>query len=126
MRSLLILTAIFIFIQSCTEKKAKDFSSNPGDIIKVRPPSGLSPSVGLRLYVSLAADNTISVGDKKLPMKDLDSLLGIEINKIRPSIYDTVTIVLHADSATDYGVVFKVMRAVKKQNVKIVTTVDSQ
>ncbi len=116
MRLVMILTAIF-FIHGCKPVVKKD--PNP---IKVEVPKGVTGNRSERnIVIKTTAGNKLFVGDKELPLPELDSLLAIEVEKKRQSYHDTITIVIDADMATDYGVVFQIMRAAKKLRTKVKT-----
>jgi biopolymer transport protein ExbD len=122
MRFFIILAAFFILTQGCKFVGEKD--PNP---IKVKMPEGSKPngSRGKNVLVKVTADDRIFVGDKELPVAELDSLLAIEINKKRKDIYDTLTVVLNVDSAASYGIIFRIMKAAKRESAKVVAMVKS-
>lgn len=121
MRLTLTLTAIFIFFQGCLSRNGRE--ENP---IKVELPSGKPESMkGKQLVVTVDGNDKIYIENSELPPEQLDSLLRIEIGKIRKNISDSITVVLNVDTASSYGIVFRVMRAAKKEGVKVVARVEN-
>ncbi len=125
MRFMLILAAFFIASGGCKNCDCGEIMklSNP-DISKPPEHSNNSVHSKMNLIVSIAADNKVSIGNNELPSAQLDSLLGIEIIKIRANSDDTVTLVIDADPAADYGAVFGLMKIAKKHRAKVVARVE--
>jgi biopolymer transport protein ExbD len=121
MRLALILTAIFIFFHGCLSRNGRE--ENP---IKVELPSGKKElKDGKNLVVTVDENDKIYIGNSELPSEQLDSLLRIEISKIRKNVRDSITVILNVDTASSYGIVFRVMRAAKKEGAKVVARVEN-
>src|SRR5689334_15447158 len=117
MRLVMILTAIF-FLQGCHPFRDKD-----PDPVKVEAPKNVSRDPRGNIVLKVTGDNKIFAGDKELPLAKLDSMLAIEIDKKRLDHPDTITVVIDADKAAEYGVVFQIVKAARKQQVKVVASV---
>jgi len=121
MRLVIILTAIFIFFQGCLSQNGRE--ENP---IKVELPAGNKElKDGKNIVIKVDENDKIDNGNSELPSEQLHSLLHIEINKVRKNISDSITVVLNVDTASSYGIVFRVMRAAKKEGVKVVARVEN-
>lgn len=89
-------------------------------------PSGLKPPERKKageLLVNITAENKVFAGRTEIPLQYLDSLLATEISKKKLNPFDTVTVVVSADSAATYGILFNVLRAAKKQSAKVVANI---
>ena len=75
------------------------------------------------ITVSIDSLQQLYIGSNKIDSKLVDSLLSQEINKMKSSPYDTITVVINADTAALYGTVYHIMRVAKKQGAKVVATV---
>jgi biopolymer transport protein ExbD len=76
------------------------------------------------INVTATADDKIFIGKKAVPLDHLDSILEVELIKLRDDIHDTVTVVIGADTATSYGLVFKIMNSAKRFKTKVVARID--
>jgi biopolymer transport protein ExbD len=88
--------------------------------ISVRPPAGKRSG---NVVVSIDSMQQLYIGASKIEPLMLDSLLSAEITKMRSSNFDTVTVVINADTAALYGTVYHIMRVSKKNGAKVVATV---
>jgi biopolymer transport protein ExbD len=94
--------------------------SDAGVVPKI--PVADTPRTPRHIVVSIDAQQQFYIGTQKVDSIHLDSLLNLEINKIRATV-DTPTVVINADNAAWYGKVFQVMKAAKKNRARVVANV---
>lgn len=110
-----ILLALFFLAQACDSQEVKKINAGSSDTSMNKPRRNL--------MVSVTGDNTIFIGTKPIVPSQLDSMLGIEISKLRQGLTDTVTVVINADTSASYGRVYDILRSAKKLGAKVVATV---
>jgi biopolymer transport protein ExbD len=115
MRVGLILLITVLLLQNC---RCPEVKINP-----VEFPQGHKSNPRKNLLVTTTATNKIYIGSKEIPFVQLDSVLKMEINDLKDHVMDTITVVINADTATNYGVVFSVMKSAKKIGARVVANV---
>ena len=97
--------------------------ANP-NVIKVGLPKGTKDTKAKQdIMVSIDKNQQYSIGNKKVPSNQFDSLLSMEIRKYR-ALRDTPVVVINADTSAFYGEVFPVMRIAKKDSAKVVARIE--
>ena len=97
--------------------------ANP-NVIKVGLPKGTKDTKAKQdIMVSIDKDQNFSIGNKKVPYDQFDSMLSDEIKRYR-AIRDTPVVVINADTSALYGEVFRVMRIAKKDSAKVVARIE--
>ncbi len=104
---------LLIFIVSCHDAPPPELNVN-------LPKSKVSPK---NLVITISGDNKIYIQSKEASAVHLDSLLKQAMDSMRDQPLDTTVVVINADSAAAYGVVFNVMKIAKHYRGKVVTTV---
>jgi biopolymer transport protein ExbD len=89
-------------------------AANP-NVVKVHNPQGTKD-------VKAKQNIVVSIGQRKIDPLMFDSLLTLEIRRLRPLV-DTPTVVINADTSSFYGHVFRVMRIAKRDTAKVVANV---
>lgn len=74
------------------------------------------------IVISIDKEQNFFIGQKPIPPGFLDTMLKEEINKVRLTI-DTPTVVIHADTLSHYGEVFKIIEIAGRAKAKVVTNV---
>lgn len=98
--------------------------ANP-NVVKVNNPKGKSDTkTKQNIVVSIDKDNVIYLGQNPIPEVMLDSVIKIEVDKVKAFI-DTPSVVINADTISHTGGFFKVMSSAKKAGAKIVANVKS-
>lgn len=98
--------------------------ANP-NVVKVNNPKGKSDTrTKQNIVVSIDKNNTIYMGQNPIPEIMLDSVIKMEVDKVRAFI-DTPSVVINADTISHTGGFFKVMSSAKKAGAKIVANVKS-
>jgi biopolymer transport protein ExbD len=96
--------------------------ANP-NVIKVNNPKGSKDTKAKQhIVVSIDKDQNVYIGQHKINVNDLDSLIKFEVDKNR-SLVDTPSVVINADTASYYGEVFHVMQSAKRAGAKVVANV---
>lgn len=96
--------------------------ANP-NVVKVNNPKGKSDTQAKQnIVVSIDKDNKIYLGQNWIQEQALDSVIKIEVDKVKAFI-DTPSVVINADTISYTGGFFKVMGAAKKAGAKIVANV---
>jgi biopolymer transport protein ExbD len=96
--------------------------ANP-NVKKVNVPRGTKDTRAKQnIVVSIDKDQNFYLGQKKIDYMYLDTLLKAEIDRVKKTI-DTPTVVIHADTLSYYGGVFKIIEIAGKQKAKVVTNV---
>jgi biopolymer transport protein ExbD len=96
--------------------------ANP-NVVKVNNPKGTKDTKAKQnIVISINKDQQIFIGQKRVEHALFDSLLKIEVNRVRP-IVDTPTVVINADTIAYYGEVFRIMQAAKRAGAKVVANV---
>jgi len=96
--------------------------ANP-NVIKVNNPKGSKDTKAKQhIVVSIDKDQNVYIGQHKINVNDLDSLIKFEVNKNK-SLVDTPSVVINADTASYYGEVFHVMQSAKRAGAKVVANV---
>jgi biopolymer transport protein ExbD len=89
--------------------------ANP-NVIKTNLPKGKSDTkMRQSVTVGLNKDGQLFMGQMPISFGQLDSVVKIEADKVKP---DTLSIVIAADTASKYGDVFKIFYAAKKAGAK--------
>lgn len=97
--------------------------ANP-NVVKVGLPRGTKDTKAKQdIMVSIDKDQNFSIGNKKIPYDQFDSMLSDEIKRYR-AIRDTPVVVINADTSALYGEVFRVMRIAKKDSAKVVARIE--
>lgn len=97
--------------------------ANP-NVVKVGLPRGTKDTKAKQdIMVSIDKDQNFSIGNKKVPYDQFDSMLSDEIKRYR-AIRDTPVVVINADTSALYGEVFRVMRIAKKDSAKVVARIE--
>jgi biopolymer transport protein ExbD len=74
------------------------------------------------IMVTIDGNQQLYMGTRKVDTTLLDSLLPREIRRFI-TISDTPTVVINADTAAMYGLVYRVMKMAKRNGAKAVVTV---
>ena len=72
--------------------------------------------------MSIDKENKIYLGQIVVPESALDSVLKVEVEKVRNFI-DTPSVVINADTISFTGSFFKIMSSAKKAGAKVVANV---
>lgn len=89
--------------------------ANP-NVIKTNLPKGKSDTkMRQSVTIGLNKDGKLFMGQLPISFSQLDSVVKIEADKVKP---DTLSIVIAADTASKYGDVFKIFYAAKKAGAK--------
>jgi len=96
--------------------------ANP-NVKKVNVPRGTKDTKAKQnIVVSIDKEQNYYLGQKKVEYANLDTLLKAEIDRVKKMV-DTPTVVIHADTLSYYGGVFKVIEIAGRQKAKVVTNV---
>lgn len=96
--------------------------ANP-NVVKVNNPKGKSDTKAKQnVVVSIDKENIIYLGQTVVPETALDSVLKVEVEKVRNFI-DTPSVVINADTISFTGSFFKIMSSAKKAGAKVVANV---
>lgn len=96
--------------------------ANP-NVVKVNTPRGTKDTKAKQnIVVSINKEQEFFIGQKKVNPALLDSLIVVEVNRLRPAI-DTPSVVINADTISYYGEVFRIMQSAKRAGAKVVATV---
>lgn len=96
--------------------------ANP-NVVKVNNPKGTKDTKAKQnIVVSINKDQQLFIGQKRVEHALFDSLLKMEVNRVRP-IVDTPTVVINADTIAYYGEVFRIMQSAKRAGAKVVANV---
>lgn len=96
--------------------------ANP-NVKRVNVPKGTRDTKAKQnIVVSIDKDQNYYLGQKKVESFMFDSLLIAEINKMK-NIVDTPTVVIHADTLSQYGHVFRIIEIAGKAKAKVVANV---
>lgn len=96
--------------------------ANP-NVKKVNVPRGTKDTKAKQnIVVSIDKDQNYYLGQKKIEYSSLDTMLIAEINRVKKTV-DTPTVVIHADTLSYYGGVFKIIEIAGKQKAKVVANV---
>lgn len=96
--------------------------ANP-NVIKVNNPEGKKDTkVKQNIVVSIDKDQKVYIGQNEISMDQLDSVLKVEVTKMRVSV-DTPSVVVNADTVSYYGQVFKIMQSAKRAGARVVANV---
>ena len=96
--------------------------ANP-NVVKVNNPRGTKDTKAKQnIVVSINKDQQVFLGQRMVNFNIIDSLLQMEVNRIRP-IVDTPTVVINADTIAFYGEVFKLMQSAKRAGARVVANV---
>lgn len=96
--------------------------ANP-NVIKVNNPKGKKDTkVKQNIVVSIDKDQKVYIGQNEISMDQLDSVLKVEVTKMRVSV-DTPSVVVNADTVSYYGQVFKIMQSAKRAGARVVANV---
>jgi len=118
MRMLRILLISVCFLSSCHSRKVNSDSARISDPPKMQRLKNI--------VVTVSADSRIFFGDnnEEVFRDELDSVLSVRINEVRENLRDsTVRVVINADTASRYGVVFSIIEAASKLRAKVVANV---
>jgi biopolymer transport protein ExbD len=96
--------------------------ANP-NVVKVNNPKGTRDTKSKQnIVVSINKDQQVFIGQKAIDMSQLDTLLKLEVNKVR-AITDTPSVVINADTISYYGEVFRIMQSAKRAGARVVANV---
>lgn len=96
--------------------------ANP-NVIKVNNPKGQKDTKAKQnIVVSIDKDQNVFIGQRKIDIINLDSLLKYEVNKAK-SLTDTPSVVINADTISYYGEVFRIMQSAKRAGARVVANV---
>jgi biopolymer transport protein ExbD len=96
--------------------------ANP-NVVKVNNPTGTKDTKAKQnIVVSINKDQQIFIGQKRVEFYLVDSMIRMEVNRVRP-IVDTPTVVINADTIAYYGEVFRIMQYAKRAGAKVVANV---
>jgi biopolymer transport protein ExbD len=96
--------------------------ANP-NVVKVNNPRGTKDTKAKQnIVVSINKDQQIFLGQRLVDFSIIDSLLRMEVERIRP-IVDTPTVVINADTIAFYGEVFRLMQSAKRAGARVVANV---
>jgi biopolymer transport protein ExbD len=96
--------------------------ANP-NVKKVNVPRGTKDTKAKQnIVVSIDKDQNYYLGQKKIAYGNLDTMLIAEIERVKKTV-DTPTVVIHADTLSYYGGVFKIIEIAGKQKAKVVANV---
>lgn len=96
--------------------------ANP-NVIKVNNPKGSKDTKAKQhIVVSIDKDQNVYIGQRKIDVNNLDSLIRFEVDKNRNTV-DTPSVVINADTSSYYGEVFHVMQSAKRAGAKVVANV---
>ncbi|MEP6512858.1 MAG: biopolymer transporter ExbD [Parafilimonas sp.] len=96
--------------------------ANP-NVIKVNNPKGKKDTKAKQnIVVSIDKDQNVFIGQRKIDMNYIDSLLRFEVNKVKPFV-DTPSVVINADTISYYGEVFRIMQSAKRAGARVVANV---
>ena len=97
--------------------------ANP-NIVKVNNPKGSTDTkVKQNIVVSIDKDQKVFIGQSPMDINQLDTLLKVEINKLRVNLTDTPSVVINADTVSYYGEVFRIMQSAKRSGARVVANV---
>jgi len=97
--------------------------ANP-NVVSVNNPSGSKDTKAKQhIMVSIDRNQQFYLGTTPMASNAFDSALAGEIRRYR-TLVDTPTVVINADTAAQYGEVFRVMRLAKKEKARVVARVD--
>ena len=74
------------------------------------------------IVVSIDKEQNYYLGQKKIEYAFLDTMLIAEIQRVRKA-KDTPTVVIHADTLSFYGGVFRIIEIASRQKAKVVANV---
>lgn len=96
--------------------------ANP-NVVKVANPRGKSDTkVNQKIMVSITKDHDVFIGQQKINMLYIDSLIKEQVEQNRKGI-DTPTVVLNVDTAAYYGEAFRIMEAAKKAKARVAANI---
>lgn len=96
--------------------------ANP-NVVKVNNPKGSKDTKAKQhIVVSIDKDQNVYIGQRKIDINNLDSLIKFEVDKNRSTV-DTPSVVINADTSSYYGQVFHVMQSAKRAGAKVVANV---
>lgn len=96
--------------------------ANP-NVVKVANPKGKSDTkVNQKIMVSITKDHDVFIGQQKVNMLYIDSLIKFQVEQNRKGI-DTPTVVLNVDTAAYYGEAFRIMEAAKKAKARVAANI---
>jgi biopolymer transport protein ExbD len=96
--------------------------ANP-NVVKVANPKGKSDTkVNQKIMVSITKDHDVFIGQQKVNMLYIDSLIKYQVEQNRKGI-DTPTVVLNVDTAAYYGEAFRIMEAAKKAKARVAANI---
>jgi biopolymer transport protein ExbD len=110
MRYSLLLLLFFFSCRDC-----------PPDVLHVKIPESHSPRKNV--LVVITSTDKIYIKDKEVPLPQLDSILKIAIDSTRDRSFDSARVIINADTASHYGVVYNVSRAAKRIGAMVVINV---
>ncbi|MGN6618513.1 MAG: ExbD/TolR family protein [Ilyomonas sp.] len=96
--------------------------ANP-NVIKVNNPKGTKDTkVKQNIVVSIDKEQNIYLGQNKIDLNQLDTLLKVQVDKMR-AVVDTPSVVINADTVSYYGEVFRIMQSAKRAGARVVANV---
>ena len=97
--------------------------ANP-NVVSVDNPSGSKDTKAKQhIMVSIDRNQQFYLGTTPIASNVFDTALVNEIRRYQ-ALVDTPTVVINADTAAQYGEVFRVMRLAKKEKARVVARVD--
>ena len=92
--------------------------ANPNVIRVNNPRASRDMKVKQNIVVSVDKENNYYLGQTPVDYASLDTLLKAQIENARKYI-DTPSVVINADSLSDWGKIIRIMSVAKKYNVKV-------
>lgn len=97
--------------------------ANP-NVVRVNNPRGTKDTKAKQnIVVTIDKDQKVYLGQKAIDMNFIDTILRSEMNRLRRSPFDTLSVVVNADTIAFYGEVFRIMQAAKRAGAKVVANV---
>lgn len=97
--------------------------ANP-NVVRVNNPKGSKDTKAKQnIVVTIDKNQQIYLGQRPIDMGGIDSILRNEIDRLRRSPTDTLSVVVNADTIAYYGEVFRIMQAAKRAGARVVANV---
>jgi biopolymer transport protein ExbD len=94
--------------------------ANP-NLVKVNNPRGTKDTKAKQnLVVTIDKNQQLYIGSKAIDRNQLDTLLKLELERLRKSPLDSPSVVVNADTISFYGEVYRVMQAARRAGGKVV------
>ncbi len=94
--------------------------ANP-NLVKVNNPRGTKDTKAKQnLVVTIDKNQQLYIGSKAIDRNQLDTLLKLELERLRKSPLDSPSVVVNADTISFYGEVYRIMQAARRAGGKVV------